>query len=396
MAKRAKRYRKFFIMHLFLMSRKRRNGQLTSNERRRGNVALMFCMRRIMRINAEIRRGAVTVFHPPSGIVTHGVESTFWDDDLFNAFFRFKKAEFLHIMDLMHLTGKHILCGRKHKAQYFPADICLMVLLRRLAFPSRFVDLVLVFGIPSNRICDIYHSMIDYIYFRYAKKLNQFSIWVDKFPEFAQVFRRAGSPYPNQIMNFDGNFKGTCRPGGLGNSGSRLDQSEMYTGEKAQHGIKYLVGQFPNGMTCLAGPFKGKTHDGAMLGESGWTQILAREAAAGRPYVMFGDAGFAVSDYVQSMYREFSGYILRESRTFNTYMSRIRIYIENYFAGMSNVFSYLNFKHSLKLGGRNIGRQYEVANFLMNVRSTFRGNQFTAALGHPCPISLEEFLKMAE
>jgi hypothetical protein len=29
----------------------------------------------------------------------------------------------------MHLSGKYILCGRKTKAQYFPADICLMVLI---------------------------------------------------------------------------------------------------------------------------------------------------------------------------------------------------------------------------------------------------------------------------
>ena len=94
--------------------------------------------------------------------------------------------------------------------------------------------------------------------------------------------QRAGAPYPNLICIFDGNFKGICRPGGLGNSGCRLDQSEMYTGEKAQHGIKYLVAQFPNGMTSLAGPFKGKAHDGAMLTESGWTQILAEELTVGR------------------------------------------------------------------------------------------------------------------
>jgi hypothetical protein len=111
---------------------------------------------------------------------------------------------------------------------------------------------------------------------------------------------------------------------------------------------------------------------------------------------MFGDAGFAISQFVQSMYREFSGFILRESRTFNNYMSRIRIYIENFFAGVSNIFSYLSFKNALKLGGRNVGKQYEVANFLMNVRTTFRGNQFTAALGHPCHISLEAFLAMAD
>ena len=117
----------------------------------------------------------------------------------------------------------------------------------------------------------------------------------------------------------------------------------MFTGEKSQHCFKSFVGQFSHGLTCLAEPFKGKTHDGEMLSQSGWTHILAREAAAGRHFIIFGDAGFAISQFVQSMYRDFSGFILRESRTVNKYMLRIRIYIENYFAGVSNIFSYLSF-----------------------------------------------------
>ena len=80
----------------------------------------------------------------------------------------------------------------KNKAQYFPADICMMDLMRRHAYPCRFADMVLIFGIPSNRLCDIYHSMIDYIHDRYTRKLNQFEIWVSKFPEFARFFGALG------------------------------------------------------------------------------------------------------------------------------------------------------------------------------------------------------------
>ena len=134
---------------------------------------------------------------------------------------------------------------------------------------------------------------------------RSFDIWVHKFPEFAAVFRRAGSPVTNQIANFDRNFKGLCRPGGQGNSEFRLDQSKMYTGEKSQYDVKYsfrleIVAQFSNGMTCHAGAghLKGKTHDGEMLNHSGWLQILAKEAAAGRVRLSIGDAGFVVSEYV--------------------------------------------------------------------------------------------------
>ena len=38
-------------------------------------------------------------------------------------------------------------------------------------FPSAFVDLVLIFSIPSDRICDIFHSVINYLCLRYVQKL---------------------------------------------------------------------------------------------------------------------------------------------------------------------------------------------------------------------------------
>ena len=136
-----------------------------------------------------------------------------------------------------------------------------------------------------------------------------------------------GAPYDNLVNIFDGHFVALCRPGGLGNIRSRLDQSELYTGEKAQHGMKYLVAQFPNGMTALSGPFKGKVHDGRMLRESGWTEHLHNMATAqdGIHYLMFGDAGFCVSDHVQAMIKSYSGYIQDDARNLNNLMSRIRI-----------------------------------------------------------------------
>ena len=58
--------------------------------------------------------------------------------------------------------------------------------------------------------------------------------------------------------------------------------------------------------------------------------------------------------------------------------------------------SFLGFKNGLKLGGSNVVRQEEVSSFLMNVPNVLCCKQFTAALGHQCPISLEEFLGIAD
>jgi hypothetical protein len=172
-----------------------------------------------------------------------------FDDAMFDKMFRFRRTDFYRMISGKRLSGKSIRCGRKDKAQYFRADICLLVVLRRPAYPCRFVDLVNVFGLPSNRICDIFHTMIYYLYALYATKLNQYAIWSDNLPIFAQAMKAMGATYNNLCNIFDGHFVAFCRPGGLGISTSRLDQSEVYTGEKAQHSMKYLVAQFPNGMT---------------------------------------------------------------------------------------------------------------------------------------------------
>jgi hypothetical protein len=68
-------------------------------------------------------------------------------------------------------------------------------------------------------------------------------------------------------------------------------------------------------------------------------------------------------------------------------MSRlpVRIHIENAFAGQHNIFNFLSFKKSLKLGARPVDRMYVVANFLMNVITSFYGNQFTSATGMSPP-----------
>ena len=374
----------------------RRAGTLTSNIHRRRMFSIVFSVLYMRKQITEMNRRSITVFYPSDGVVMHDAASVFWTDVSFEKMFRFRRPDFFRMLDAMNLRDKSICCGRSGRGTYFPADICFMVVLRRLAFPCRFFDMVNMFGIPSNRLCDIFHSTIDFLHTRYAKKLNEFTTWEQYFPAFAAAMQHAGAPYDNLISIFDGNCTACCRPGGLGNQNSRFDQSEVYTGEKAQHQFKYLVSQFPNGISVLSGPYKGKVHDGRMLSESGWTQVLMHiEHTTGRRFLMFGDAGFAVSRYIQAMYKEYGGYITADARNFNNLMSRIKIYIENSFAEKANIFSFMSFKNGLRLGGRRVHRAYEVANFLQNIRTTFYGNQFCHALNYPLRISVEEFLALA-
>lgn len=190
------------------------------------------------------------------------------DDDLFFKMFRFRREHFCQMLTAMKV-------------------------LRRMGFPCKFVDLVNIFGLLTNRICDVYHFPMDFLYFKFARKPNWFEIWKGHFPSLAQAFRDFGAPYDSLASIFDGHNLVCCRPGGLGNLNSRLDQGQFFSGEKANHSIKFMVAQFPNGMTTLSGPYKGSSHDSKWLRESLWTEILDEIfRLTGRRFSIFGDTGF--------------------------------------------------------------------------------------------------------
>ena len=69
-------------------------------------------------------------------------------------------------MDEMELTGKVLKCGDDNHVHNYPADLCIMVLLSRLSYPTTYKAQVDIFEIPSNRLSDIFHTAGDLFYFK--------------------------------------------------------------------------------------------------------------------------------------------------------------------------------------------------------------------------------------
>jgi hypothetical protein len=180
---------------LLLFVLKKRRNQLSRRRRLIVMVGLrLFLTQQSLESAWSLPRS--TVHYHSVGVKQHhdGAESEFWGDDLFYDMFRFRKLHFFRMMDAMGLRNRTIFCGRKRKGQRFPADICLMVVLRRLAYPCRFVDLVNMFGIPSNRLCDIFHSTLDYLFHRFAEKCQNITTWLPFPPDFCAAMRDYDSP----------------------------------------------------------------------------------------------------------------------------------------------------------------------------------------------------------
>jgi hypothetical protein len=194
----------------------------------------------------------------------------------------------------------------------------------------------------------------------------------------------------------DGTFTSACRPGGLRNvePEHQTDQREFYNGDKADHGYQTMAGLFPNGMLAMSDPFYGRQHYSKLMRTTGWIPILRAAAAAhGIPYSVFGDAAFGLSDVVQCMLK---GVYHPDDRSFNAIMSRIRVALENAFAGQSNQFAFLSFFRCNKMGGRNAPRQFIVEAIFMNIQCVFYGNEFTNELGNRLLVTLKELIDLAD
>ena len=375
---------------------------------RRANVILplMATLASAM-LQEEIWLVRSTYFTPPNDMTMLRFQSGFWDssataEDLFSLRYRFRRADFADMLLRMLLASEvggalqfHDL--RSSKRSRIPSDFAMMVLLRRLGYTCRFADLACEFGKATVYICEAFHTAIDYIYHNFARGGVCPFIWEEDFQSFAQAFQALGSPIPTIIGLMDGNFMCIARPGGMRNFQHQVDQRVYYSGKEKTHGYKWLAVVLGNGMLGIKGPYPGSTHDATMFDLSGWRDKLrAYYQRYGIQLQFFADAGFANEDHIITMLK---GYVTLAGLTFNALMARIRILIENAFAGQHQIFNLLSFKHKLYPGGRNINRLYIVASFMMNVYTSYYGSQFTAAMdeaGVDLHVEIDDLLKKAE
>ena len=99
----------------------------------------------------------------------------------------------------MELNDKSFTCAGGGVFQRYPADLCIMVLLRLLSYPCRVFDMVDIFGIKSNRLCEMYHAAVEYIHARYHKLCDP-NTWTQFFPVFADIMHCYRCPYPGRTM----------------------------------------------------------------------------------------------------------------------------------------------------------------------------------------------------
>ena len=126
----------------------------------------------------------------------------------------------------------------------------LCVLLKRLAYPCRFSDMIPRFGKPVPVLSMITNTVVDYIYEEHQHRIigwNQAILNPIKLEQYAEAISMKGAALDNCFGFIDGTVRPICRPG--------KNQRLVYNGHKRVHALKFQSVTLPSGIIAqIFGP----------------------------------------------------------------------------------------------------------------------------------------------
>ena len=168
--------------------------------------------------------------------------------------FRFLRSHIYDLKNVLNIPEKIVTCQRTVSS----GVDALCILLKRLAFPFRYTDMVPTFGRNETELCLIYDHMLDYIYTQHHHRLqswNQHFLQPAILQEYANVIHEKGAPLENCFGFIDGTVIEICRP-------KPIYQRIVYNGHKRVHSIKFQSLALPKDLIGnLSGPYEGRRHD---------------------------------------------------------------------------------------------------------------------------------------
>ena len=126
----------------------------------------------------------------------------------------------------------------------------LCMLLRRLAYPCRYSDMITCFERPTPVLSMVTNEVIDYIYINHSHRIMQWNpaiLQPAQLQEYANAIQVKGAALDNCFGFIDGTVRPICGPG--------EDQRIVYNGYKRVHALKFQSVALPNGLIAnMYGP----------------------------------------------------------------------------------------------------------------------------------------------
>eukprot|EP00171_Calliarthron_tuberculosum_P005259 IDg5259t1 len=243
----------------------------------------------------------------------------------FNAFsegeslhqFRFRKEDVLRMCEAVAWPSSRTHTERNRYSVSPLLATC--VLLRRLASPTRWRDVEVMFGKPAEHLSEIFWEALER--FMDVRDLSH-----------------------GECVGFiDGTVIGIARPSGA------MEQRVAYNGHKRKHALKYQATTAPDGLIIHGyGPVEGRRHDWTLCTRSGLEQtqptVLINN---GTQYCLYGDSGYVRRWFLQVPYD--GSNINVDEREMNKAMSAARVSVEWIFKEVKLYYNTLDFKRKLKV-----------------------------------------------
>lgn len=306
-----------------------------------------------------------------------------WSEEECRVDTRFRKEDVLKLVDLFGL-GEEIVTYNRVRVDSVEA-LCL--LLRRLAFPCRFVDLMAKFGRPKETLCVIFNHMLNHIYHNFSHLLTSFNQqWLSpqRLTYYAERVAAKGAPLANCWGFIDGTLRPIARP--------KQNQRVMYNGHKRVHGFKFQSISAPNGLIAnFFGPLEGSRHDSYLLAQSGILDALERHSVGvnGEVLCVYGDPAYPLSEHIQT---GFPNAQPEDQVEYNRAMSSVRVSVEWCFGEIVERFRFTDFKKMMKTGLSPVAKQYAVSALLQNCHNCLYSSK--CAQFFECdPPALEDYLQ---
>ena len=306
-----------------------------------------------------------------------------WDEEECKVELRFYKSDLAVLLHALRFPDRFV-CSQRAVCSGMEG---LCILLKRLAFPCRFTDMVMRFGRNPTELCLIFNHVLDFVYQTHQHRLNSWNqpfLNTPALEQYAQSIHARGAPLQNCFGFVDGTLCKISRP--------KNNQREVYNGHKRAHALKFQNVVVPNGLIAnLNGPYEGRRHDATVLCESGllWDLQVVAWANDGRPLCLYGDPAYPLGIHLQAPFRNVP--LTPQMARFNDHMSEVIVAIEWMFGCISNYYKFVEFQKQLKIGLSPVGKMYLVCGILQNAHTCLYGNIISDYFGVDSPDLLTYF-----
>jgi hypothetical protein len=257
------------------------------------------------------------------------------------------------------------------------------LLLRRLSYPNRWVDLKDNFGRHPSSMSRILQCVMNYILLRIKVSLLFYPLNAERLQQYATAFLQRGVPPIIQLFSvIDTKKQQICRP-------SR-HQRAFYSGHKRMHCVKYQTLEGPDGLFLHVSPCNdGRRGDGYILRKSRLQNFLEQNHLFNGYYVL-GDSAYPNNNVMVSIFR--GNNLPAAAEAFNRVMCPIRTCVEWGYAKIVRYWAFVDFKKQMKVQSGRIEAMWRIAAFLTNAVLCAKGyNQISKYFDLPPP-TLDQFL----